>query len=136
MGVEGEDAPRLRWILPSLDTAQADRLATALSVDRLAARVLVARGLGDPEAAAQFLADTLADLPDPFLMRGMRAATDRLVRAVQGRQLVTLYGDYDVDGVCSTALTSLFLEECGARVATCIPPVSYTHLTLPTNREV
>jgi len=83
--------------------------------------VLVARGLGDPEAAAQFLADTLADLPDPFLMRGMRAAVDRLVRAVQRGELVTLYGDYDVDGVCSTALTSLFLEECGARVATCIP---------------
>ena len=83
--------------------------------------MLVARGLGEPEAAAQFLAHTLADLPDPFLMRGMRPAVDRLVRAVQARELVTLYGDYDVDGVCSTALTSLFLEECGARVATCIP---------------
>ncbi len=83
--------------------------------------MLVARGLGEPEAAAQFLADTLSALPDPFLMRGMRPAVDRLVRAVRARELVTLYGDYDVDGVCSTALTSLFLEECGARVATCIP---------------
>ncbi|MGO8969428.1 MAG: single-stranded-DNA-specific exonuclease RecJ [Myxococcaceae bacterium] len=111
----------MRWILPSLDIASAERLATALSVDRLAARVLVARGLSDPETAAQFLANGLSDLPDPFLMRGMRPAVDRLVRAVQRRERVTLYGDYDVDGVCSTALMSLFLEECGAQVATSIP---------------
>jgi single-stranded-DNA-specific exonuclease len=93
----------------------------ALSVDRLAARVLVARGLGDPETAAHFLADALSDLPDPFLMRGMRPAVERLVRAVRSNELVTLYGDYDVDGVCSTALVSLFLQACGAQVATCIP---------------
>ncbi len=90
-------------------------------MDVLAARVLVARGLADPQTAAHFLADGLGDLPDPFLMRGMRPAVERLVRAVQRRELVTLYGDYDVDGVCSTALMSLFLEECGARVATSIP---------------
>jgi single-stranded-DNA-specific exonuclease len=90
-------------------------------VDRLAARVLVSRGLGDPGAAAHFLSDALGDLPDPFLMRGMRLAVDRLVRAVRSGEQVTLYGDYDVDGVCSTALLSLFLEGCGARVATSIP---------------
>jgi single-stranded-DNA-specific exonuclease len=90
-------------------------------VDQLAARVLVARGLGDPETAALFLADGLADLPDPFLMRGMRTAVERLVRAVRAGELVTLYGDYDVDGVCSTALMSLFLEACGGSVATSIP---------------
>jgi single-stranded-DNA-specific exonuclease len=100
---------------------RADRLAEALSVDLLAARVLVARGLSDPEAAANFLADALGDLPDPFLMRGMRPAVERLVRAVRSQEAVTLYGDYDVDGVCSTALLSLFLEACGARVATEIP---------------
>jgi single-stranded-DNA-specific exonuclease len=83
--------------------------------------VLVARGLGDPETAAHFLSDALADLPDPFLMRGMRTAVDRLVRAVRSGERITLYGDYDVDGVCSTALFSLFLEECGATVATTIP---------------
>lgn len=54
-------------------------------------------------------------------MRGMRPAVERLVLAVRTRELVTLYGDYDVDGVCSTALVSLFLEACGGRVATSIP---------------
>ena len=83
--------------------------------------MLVARGLGDPETAAHFLQDALADLPDPFLMRGMRPAVERLLRAVCTQELVTLYGDYDVDGVCSTALMSLFLEACGASVATSIP---------------
>ncbi|HXX32005.1 MAG TPA: single-stranded-DNA-specific exonuclease RecJ [Myxococcaceae bacterium] len=111
----------MRWILPSLDAAQAERLAAALSIDSLAARVLVARGLGDPAAAAHFLSDALGDLPDPFTMLGMRPAVDRLARAVRSGERVTLYGDYDVDGVCSTALLSLFLEACGARVATAIP---------------
>lgn len=83
--------------------------------------MLVARGLSDPGQAAQFLADALADLPDPFTMQGMRPAVDRLVRAVRTAERVTLYGDYDVDGVCSTALLSLFLEACGARVQTAIP---------------
>ena len=54
-------------------------------------------------------------------MLGMRPAVDRLARAVRSGERVTLYGDYDVDGVCSTALLSLFLEACGARVATAIP---------------
>jgi len=83
--------------------------------------VLVARGLSDPGEAAHFLADALSNLPDPFTMHGMRPAVDRLVRAVRAGEPVTLYGDYDVDGVCSTALLSLFLEACGARVRTAIP---------------
>ncbi len=96
-------------------------LASELGLHPLSARVLVHRGLRTPEAASAFLTDKLADLPDPFRMKGMVAAVDRLYRAVREKERITLYGDYDVDGVCSTSLLALFLRELGARPATYIP---------------
>ena len=107
----------MRWILPGGDSEKASLLASALSLHPLAARILVHRGHASPEAATEFLKDELADLPNPFTMKGMDAGVDRLVRALRRQELITLYGDYDVDGVCSTALLSLFLEALGARVA-------------------
>lgn len=103
------------------DLGAASRLAAALSLHPLAARVLAARGLATPEAAEPFLAARLADLPDPFAMKGMPAAVDRLVRAVEAGERIACYGDYDVDGVTSTALLAGFLRACGADVLTYVP---------------
>jgi single-stranded-DNA-specific exonuclease len=111
----------VRWVLPQVAEEQAARLAAELQVHPLLGRVLVHRGLATPEAASGFLADRLADLPDPFTLKGMREAVARITRALREGQKLTLYGDYDVDGVCSTALLSLFLEEVGGKVATYIP---------------
>ena len=117
----------MRWVFPGGDRDvesqrhAARRLAIELGLDPLAARVLVARGLDQPEAAARFLSHELTDLPDPFRMKGMSAAVERLTRAIAQGESVTLYGDYDVDGVCSTALLSLFLEAVGASPKTYIP---------------
>jgi len=99
----------------------ARRLAIEVGLDPLAARVLVARGVAEPQDAARFLSPELTDLPDPFRMKGMSAAVERLTRAIVQREQVTLYGDYDVDGVCSTALLSLFLDAVGAPPRTYIP---------------
>ncbi len=111
----------MRWLMPEVPQEQVALLARELGVHPLSARVLVHRGLRTPEAAAAFLSDRLADLPDPYRMKGMVAAVDRLVRALRDKERITLYGDYDVDGVCSTALLALFLRELGARPATYIP---------------
>jgi len=111
----------MRWILPEVDVELAGRLAAELDLHPLAARVLFHRGYRTAEAATTFLNDRLGDLPDPFLLKGMTAATERIHRALRGREKVTLYGDYDVDGVCSTALLSAFLKEVGHPPATYIP---------------
>ncbi len=111
----------MRWMMPEVPQEQAEMLATELGLHPLSARVLVHRGLRTPEAASAFLTDRLADLPDPFRMKGMAAAVDRLCRALREKERITLYGDYDVDGVCSTSLLALFLRELGARPATYIP---------------
>lgn len=103
------------------DGEDASRLARALGLHPLAARVLAARGLGQPERAEAFLAARLADLPDPFSMKGMGAAVARLVRAIGAGERIACYGDYDVDGVTSTALLAGFLRAAGADVVTYVP---------------
>ncbi len=111
----------MRWLLPEVREEQAATLAGELGLHPLAARVLLHRGYRTPESAAAFLSDKLADLPDPFRMKGMPAAVERLTRALRTREKVTLYGDYDVDGVCSTSLLNLFLRELGGQPSTYIP---------------
>ena len=99
-----DDVARRRWIESAVDPDAAARLAHALKLHPLAARVLAARGLAEPAAAEAFLAARLADLPDPFAMKGMEAAVARIVRALEAGERIACYGDYDVDGVTSTAL--------------------------------
>ncbi|HYQ80955.1 MAG TPA: single-stranded-DNA-specific exonuclease RecJ [Anaeromyxobacteraceae bacterium] len=110
-----------RWVEAAWDEAAAEGLARALGLHPLAARVLTARGLGEPERAERFLRAGLTDLPDPFLMKGMAAAVERVVRAVEGGERIACYGDYDVDGVTSTALLAGFLRAAGAEVVTYTP---------------
>ncbi len=111
----------MRWLIPEVREEQAAALAGELGLHPLAARVLMHRGYRTPESASAFLSDKLADLPDPFRMKGMVAAVDRLTRALRQREKITLYGDYDVDGVCSTSLLNLFLRELSVKPATYIP---------------
>jgi single-stranded-DNA-specific exonuclease len=111
----------MRWLLPDVVEQEVGSLAGELSLHPLAARVLLHRGYRTPEAASAFLSDRLADLPDPFRMKGMHGAVERVLRAVRLKEKVTLYGDYDVDGVSSTSLMYLFLKELGVAPATYIP---------------
>ncbi len=104
-----------------MDAALARRLASALGLPELVARVLVARGLGDPEAAAAFLSPDLGSLHDPFRLKDMDRAVARLRRALEAGERITVYGDYDVDGVTSTASLVRFLGAVGADVDAYIP---------------
>jgi len=107
--------------MPAESETDFSSVAAALEIHPLAARVLVNRGYRTIADAKAFLADELADLPDPFLLKGMAQAVERLHRAVRQQEKITLYGDYDVDGVCSTSLLFLFLRDLGGCVATYIP---------------
>lgn len=111
----------LRWVLPKSQTDAADAIVKELGIHPIAARVLVQRGYDTTDAAKGFLADDLASLPDPSRMKGLDAAVDRICRALARKEQVTLWGDYDVDGVSSTALLSTFLRAVGGNVATYIP---------------
>jgi len=114
-----------RWVevgsrTPELES-RALTLSERLGLHPLAARVLVARGLGEPRSAARFLDPPLEDLPDPFSMLGMGAAVARLKRALEAGERIACYGDYDVDGVTSTALLAGFLRGAGGQVLEYVP---------------
>ena len=107
-----------------LDTAGEAR---ALAISQIAgqselmSRVLAGRGVAI-DAVERFLDPTLRDLmPDPFTLAGMEAATARLKTAVERRERVAIFGDYDVDGATSAALLSEYLEAVGCKTLIHIP---------------
>ena len=108
------------WTLDPLDASAADDLAQELSLHDVTAAVLVRRGYADPEAAGRFLA---AEMPghDPNLLGDMEVAVQRIRAAVAEGKRICVHGDYDVDGICATALAVLFLRELGADVVWHLP---------------
>ncbi|MCS6951274.1 MAG: single-stranded-DNA-specific exonuclease RecJ [Bryobacterales bacterium] len=113
--------PPALWRLPRIDDQRAVDLAAALGIGRLAAKVLVRRGYGEPEAASRFLRPSLADLHDPLLLAGMRQAISRLRRAIENGEPILLYGDYDADGTTALVLLKAALERAGAQVRFYVP---------------
>ena len=107
------------WNVSSFDTGEVRELEQA-GYGPLCARVLSARGCGDEASAADYLRrDT--PLNSPFLMKDMKAAADRVRLAVARKEHIAVFGDYDVDGITSTALMTDFLRSLGARVTSYIP---------------
>lgn len=85
-------------------------LSKAMGIDPLLATVLVQRGMSDVDEARVFFNPVISDLHDPFLMRDMDLAVERLAKAVNTNERILLYGDYDVDGTTSVALMYAFLK--------------------------
>ncbi len=86
----------------------------------LLARVLAARGLGDPDKAAAFLGGG-APLSDPYLLKDMDRAVARIRQAVENGEPIVIFGDYDVDGICATAILYEHLTSLGAQVRCKLP---------------
>ncbi len=110
-----------RWILRPLDGAARNRLATTLNVSPIVAGLLASRGYGDQAAAETFLKPSLEHLHDPFLMKGMPEAVNRLLYAIDNQQPVLIYGDYDVDGTTGTAVLLRALRMLGATAGYHVP---------------
>jgi single-stranded-DNA-specific exonuclease len=111
----------MRWQQDTADNETAALLALELETSPLLGRLLVLRGITDPEAAHTFLNPRLSQLHDPYLMAGMREAVDRLKRAIANKEKILIYGDYDVDGTTAVVVLLAGLERLGARVEIHIP---------------
>ena len=98
-----------------------DRLATELGVDRVLAELLVQRGVETFQEARAFFRPSLEDLHDPFLMKDMDKAVERLHEAITKGQKILVYGDYDVDGTTAVALVYSFVRRFTKRVEYYIP---------------
>jgi len=98
-----------------------ETLARELHLAVPLAQVLVNRGFRDANSASQFLNPQLRQLGDPFDLPEMAAAVDRILAAIQNKERMVIYGDYDVDGVTSSALLQLVLRTAGATVTNFLP---------------
>lgn len=111
----------IRWKIAEARPTARDHLAAVLGVDPIVAQVLVTRGYATPDHARQFLDAPLASLTDPDLIVDLPRAADRIVRALRAREPITIYGDYDADGVTATSLLLRGLAALGGTVAFYIP---------------
>src|SRR5207247_572172 len=97
-------AVKFRWSLAPAQPLLAGQLANTLKISPLLAQCLLNRGFSEPAAIDLFLNPRLKHLADPFLLPNMAAAVERLLLARERQELIVIFGDYDVDGVTSTAL--------------------------------
>lgn len=112
----------MRWNLkekPKKETIQA--LQNSLQVDEIVATLLLQRGVTNYEEAKSFFRPTLNDLHDPFLMKDMDKAVQRIEKAIENKETIMVFGDYDVDGTTAVALVSSYLKTIYPKIATYIP---------------
>jgi len=112
----------MRWLSTPVDPSQVRALAAVLPELRLdaprhtlslLAELLIRRGVNEPEGAARFLRPILEHLHDPLQMSGMKRALDRLNAAVERKEKILIYGDYDVDGTTAIVILKTAIELCG-----------------------
>jgi len=112
----------MKWIPKAADPGEVRRLAAQLQSDpalrdvqiaTTIARLLVLRGINQGESAERFLKPSLADLHSPYRMRGMKTAVDRIEAALERKEGILIYGDYDVDGTAAIVILKTAIELCG-----------------------
>lgn len=111
---------RKKWVVSEIDKALACRIADEYEIDPFAALLLVARGITADEEIGDFFSDE-SELSDPFTLKDMDKAVERIDLAIDGGEKIAVYGDYDADGVTATALMCEYLQMNGADVVTYIP---------------
>jgi single-stranded-DNA-specific exonuclease len=111
----------MRWTYTPLPGGTVGTLSGAAGVSPVLAELLLRAGLEDGDAATRFMNPALAELSDPFLLANLETAATRLRQAIAGREEIVVLGDYDVDGVSSTALLVGILRRFGANPRFIVP---------------
>ena len=110
-----------QWRINDADTKLQDTLSNALGIAPIIAQLLINRGITNAGEARDFLSADLGGLHDPFLLKNMDIAVLRIRKAKTGKERVLVFGDYDVDGVTSSALLNSVLTQLGIEVIHYIP---------------
>ena len=112
----------MRWtIKPKPSEEKVKHLAQALNIEEFVATLLVQRGIETFEQARQFFRPTLDDLHNPYLMKDMDKAVERIEKAIKKAENILVFGDYDVDGTTAVSLVSSYLKSYYPNVFTYIP---------------
>ncbi|MBE9503409.1 MAG: single-stranded-DNA-specific exonuclease RecJ [Proteobacteria bacterium] len=116
-----ERALEKRWVLYPQNSEKSLTLSKALNITLSTAQALINRGLCDIASAETFLNPSLSSLSSPFLLKDMDSAVSRILSAIKDGSLITIYGDYDVDGTTATSLLLHFFRKIGANCNYYIP---------------
>ncbi len=109
------------WQMKTCDEELAQKISETLNISVIMARLLVQRGITSLDEARSFLNPDLKLLTDPGLMQGMQAGVVRIRQAIEQNEKIVIYGDYDVDGVCSVVLLKECLERLGLKADYYVP---------------
>ena len=110
-----------RWKFTQPDLGLVRQAEQEFSVPEIYARVLVHRGIASREMGIPFFNPDRAQLHDPFILKGMEAAVERVLEQIGAKRPILIFGDYDVDGTTGASLLYLFFKSIGAQVSTYIP---------------
>ena len=110
-----------RWVVQKADPAVRDNLVSQLGISPVLANLLINRGYREPHEVMEFLNPSLHQLSSPFEMLNMGAAAERILEAVERKEKIVVYGDYDVDGICASVTLYQGLKMLDADVAYYVP---------------
>jgi single-stranded-DNA-specific exonuclease len=110
-----------QWLYPSPDKEKVTELSSALKIHPAIAELLINRDISTPEKAYDFLNPEYSNLIDPFKLRHMTEAIEKIHEAVKKKKNIVIHGDFDADGISSTALLCLFLRDLGAEADYYLP---------------
>lgn len=107
---------RKKWNYKEIDEKKIKEISEKFNVSELLATVLVNRKITDENEIEIFLTPTRNDFHDPYLMPDMEIAVNRIIKAINEKEKVIIYGDYDVDGITSITVLKKFLKDCNLDV--------------------
>ena len=110
-----------KWQIYDIDENKIEKISKKYGLNKLLATILVNRNIIDEKNIEMFLKPTRNDFYNPFLISDMEKAVERIIKAIKEKENVTIYGDYDVDGITSITVLKSFLQDRGLEVSTYIP---------------
>lgn len=111
----------MRWLINAHDPVLVSQLSREAELPPLVAQLLLSRGIRSASEARAFLNPAISDLHSPYQMLGMKAAVERLQRAIAQREQILIYGDYDVDGTVAIVILKTAIELCGGQADFHVP---------------
>ncbi len=110
-----------QWIINKLPEEKILKLSNQCGISALLAKVFLSRGIEDENYIKKFLNPSINDMYNPFLLKDMEKAVERIVSAIEARERIVVFGDYDVDGITSTSVLFDFFGKLGANIGYYIP---------------
>ena len=111
----------MNWIFKPKDSQEVKKIQNELNLPTHIVNVLFNRDIKNAQQIKIFLSDNLSMLHDPFLMKGMDIAVDRIIKNIKFSKPIVIVGDYDLDGISAVSLLKIGIEKLGGKVISYIP---------------